>query len=87
MSDFDIDFDQWMKLWEEDPEEFIRRKEALVTAAIDGMDTDEEHKQRLKAMQWRLEQDLNKAGADRYNQMVRKFWAQVDWFIESTRDI
>jgi hypothetical protein len=55
-----FDFDEWAQLADESPEAFEDRRQALLRSAIDSAAPD--RRQRLQAMQWRLDQVRRRAG-------------------------
>lgn len=58
--DWEFDFDSWSELASSDPEAFEKQREALVNQAIAY--SAEEHQQRLKCLQWRIDKVRERSG-------------------------
>jgi hypothetical protein len=55
----DFDFDKWAQLARDDPDEFERRREALLRATIAAAPS--EHRQRLERLQFRLDMERRRS--------------------------
>lgn len=58
--DWEFDFDSWSELASSDPEAFEKQREALVNQTIAY--SAEEHQQRLKCLQWRIDKVRERSG-------------------------
>jgi len=84
--DFDTKFAQLVEMAKIDPEAFEDyRKDLLDKEIIRISEGDPKKEERLRGVQWRLEQDLSKYKdpVARYNAMVTIFYKQVEEFQKS----
>ena len=58
-SAIDFDFDQWMRLADEDPEAFDKKRQTLIQATIN--DAPQRMTQRLNRLQWRIDTEIKLA--------------------------
>lgn len=57
----EFDFEAWAKLARDDPEEFERRREAVVRATIESAPP--EHRQRLEGLQFQINMERQRSGS------------------------
>lgn len=57
----DFDFDAWAKLARENPEDFERRREAVLRAAIEAAPV--RHRRRLQGLQFQIDLERQRAGS------------------------
>jgi len=77
-----FDFDEWSDLYKRDPEEFERQAKITLEEAIIQMSPNEDKQQRLRAMIFNMEANLDKFvdPIARFNEVQRRFWKQVGVF-------
>lgn len=78
----EYDFDILQRLFREDPEKAQKLADTIIEDAINSMDVPEDKKQRLKAANFRLQQDLRKYKHPiaRLQRMEVLFWEQFNKF-------
>lgn len=54
-----FDFDEWVKLAQDDPEAFERRRKAEIEAVINA--ASQESQERLRGLQWKIDMERAKA--------------------------
>jgi len=81
----DFDFERLKNLYMEDPDAFEVETRKMIVEVIESFP--EESRDKFRAKQWRLEQDLNKIKnpLERMNKMVTLFWIQVAEFTDSQK--
>lgn len=69
------DFDEMVRLYQEDPEAFEQERLRQIDAFIESI-SDEERKQKMRQMQFRIDRELHgyKDPIARMNKMVELFW-------------
>ena len=55
----DIDFDEWMALYEADPEAFEQRREQLIRTTIES--APDQHQRRLNGLQFQIDMERRRA--------------------------
>ncbi len=80
-------FEYLKELYKKDPDEF----EIVTTVMIDSVISTAraDNREKLRAKQWRLQQDLKKIKdpLERMNRMVSIFWSGVHEFVNVTKDL
>lgn len=81
------DFDYLKNLYKENPDEFEEITTDMINKAINT--SREENREKLRAKQWRLQQELSKYKdpVARMNIMVSIFWTGVNEFLEVTKKL
>jgi hypothetical protein len=77
------DFDEWVALFQENPEAFERKRQEFLEQYIEEeWAGDPDRQQRARAMLWRMEQNFRHIGdpTERFNMVVAEFWEQVNKF-------
>ncbi|MEM7292922.1 MAG: DUF3135 domain-containing protein [Pseudomonadota bacterium] len=54
-----VDFDEWMKLYESDPERFEQRRQELIRSAIGN--APEDHQRRLNGLQFQIDMERQRS--------------------------
>jgi len=88
---FDIEFDTWAKLYKDDPAAFeLMKKDAIEHQLNKYLEAgkDETQVNRLRAIIWRQEQELNKFKDPlaRHNKLIELFFDQNTKFADALRD-
>ena len=84
------DFDEWVALFQEDPEAFERKRQEFLEQYIEEEWADDpDRQQRARAMLWRMEQNFRHINdpIERFNVVVAEFWEQVNKFNDALHNL